>query len=122
MKLARLSVGFALLALTAVGCGRPVAGSCSSTSGGVVIQCIEFHEGFTTDQVQASCPSSQNVSFSTSGCIETNRIGRCEVSVSVLGVTAAQTLHYYPPTTAATAMTDCNQRTAGGASATFTAN
>lgn len=122
MRLASLSVGFALLALTVVGCGRPLAGSCSSMSGGVVIQCIEFHEGFTADQVQASCPSSANASFSTAGCTATNRLGRCEVSVSVLGITAAQTLHYYPPTTAATAMNDCSQRTAGGASATFTAN
>lgn len=122
MKLASLSVGFALLALSAMGCGRPLAGSCSSMSGGMVIQCIEFHEGFTSEQVQASCPSSASASFSTAGCTETGRLGRCEVSVSVLGVTAAQTLHYYPPLTAATAMNDCNQRTAGGASATFTAN
>jgi hypothetical protein len=122
MKFGSLSLGFALLALSAVGCGRPLAGSCSSMSGGTVIQCIEFHEGYTADQVQASCPSSANASFSSSTCTEANRLGKCEVSLSVLGITVAQTLHYYPPTTAATAMTDCNQRTAGGASATFTAN
>src|SRR5262249_42328229 len=122
MKLGMLSLGFALVALAQVGCGRPLAGSCASKSGGMVIQCIDFHEGFTPEEVHASCPDSASVSFSTSACPPDNRLGQCEVSVGTLGSTVAQTLNYYPPTTSANAMQDCNQRTAGGASATFTAN
>jgi hypothetical protein len=105
------------------GCGRPSAGSCSVVSSGAVVQCIEFHEGYTSDQIQAACPNSANESYSGGSCASDNRFGQCEVSLSVGGITLAETLVYYPPLTPTQAMQDCTDHSSdGGFTATYSAN
>src|SRR5437870_3850366 len=90
-----LSVVFA--SLVSLGCGgRPLAGSCTFTSGssGEPSYCIESREGFTTSGAQSTC-SALRGTFSTGECSSVNRAGRCEVnSAGYVLVT-----HYYSPST-----------------------
>lgn len=116
----------ALSALTSgtllTGCGNSAAGSCAQSSGGAVISCSDYGEGYTAAQVMSSC-SGASSTYASSACPSESRVARCVITVAAGGVTATTTVSYYPPLTPAAAMQACSQANVGGGiTATFTAN
>lgn len=123
MKIAMLSLGFSLITLAGIGCGgSPFAGSCLIMSGGTVVHCTEYHESFVQHEVMVSCPNSANSGYSADECPAANRIGRCQTTTISNGVTLGQTIAYYPPDTATSAMADCSRQQNGSEMTTYTAN
>ncbi len=80
-------------------------GSCTSTGGGAMT-CIDFGAGFTSSEAMQAC-SGTSMTFSSGSCPSTNRVGRCEISETKNGVTAADSVSFYLPDTAAAAMSGC---------------
>ena|SRR5579871_2392286 len=108
-------VGFALLfGLTVAACGggsSGPAGSCNVTGTGAM-ECVDFNSGYNSSQAQQACTQSGGT-YSSSACTSAMRVGRCTLSQGQF----SQTANFYPPTTAADAMTACQAQ--GG---TFAAN
>lgn len=75
--------------------------------------CTDYQQAYTPSTAQLACSGI----YSTAACPTANRVGRCAVSVTVLGSTASTTLSYYAPTTTDIAMLACTS--AGG---TFRSN
>jgi len=122
--MSKVGVSFLGLALAAwlAGCGSSSAGSCAQSSGGAVVSCSDYGEGYTAAQVMASC-SGASSTYSGSPCPSDNRVARCVITVTAAGVTAATTVSYYPPRTPANVMQACSQANiGGGVTATFAAN
>ena len=126
--MSKIGASFLGLALAAslftpiAGCGSSSAGSCAQSSGGAVVSCSDYGEGYTTAQVMTSC-SGAGGTYSSSACPSENRVARCAITVSAAGVTATTTVSYYPPLTVANVMQSCSQANiGGGVTATFTAN
>lgn len=107
MRRASMFLGL-VMALASAGCGTSSAGNCATTNNGAVIQCIEYGEGYTPDQVKASCQGA-NASYGTGGCTSDGRVGKCSVKQTVAGISLQLATSYYPPNTTAQAMTACNQ-------------
>ena len=64
-----------------------------------------------------------SATYSTSACASTNRVGRCEISISRNGVTAADAVSFYPPETISAGTQACNMENGfDGATTTFVAN
>ena len=108
MRRAFMFLGLTLALAAYTGCGTSSAGNCSSSNNGMVVQCIEYGEGYTPDQVKASCGGA-SASYGTGGCTSDGRVGKCAIKQSVAGLSLKQAISYYPPTTVAQAMTACSQ-------------
>jgi hypothetical protein len=118
IKTAR-AMGMAVM--LAAGCGGSDGpGSCSVSSGGAVVQCVDY-TGVTSDQVSQNCTALRGT-YATSACSSSNRVGRCTISSTAGGISLTQTLSYYPPTTVSSVMSICSQVTGTGVTATFMAN
>lgn len=122
MKFAGLSLGFVLSVLVSAGCGNPSGGSCSQLSSGQVVQCIEFLEGYSAEQVQALCTGSANESYSSGGCTVDGSIGECRTTIAAGGLTLTENVFFYPPITSAQAMQQCSNQAQDGVTTTYTAH
>lgn len=98
------------------------SGSCVSSAGGTLVTCTDYGAGFTTGMVIQEC-SALSATYSSSACSSANRVGRCEISISRNGVTAADAVSFYPPETIGAGMQACNMENGfDGATITFVAN
>jgi hypothetical protein len=113
--MAKLSAAFLVVALMvlATACGgssdssggsSSASGSCTGTQLGDNV-CIEFGSTYTSSAVQTACTSS-NLTYSSSACSATNRVGRCVFTPSQGGTAASYTVSWYTGT-AATLQTSC---------------
>jgi hypothetical protein len=95
------------LALCVAGCGSDgPAGSCRvPASGSAAERCIEFAKGYSAGSAKELCAMSSGGVYSADMCAAANRVGHCTASSPDGDFT--QVLSYYPPTTAADAMTNC---------------
>ncbi len=96
------------------------SGSCSGIESSTQV-CVEFGSAYTSSLVQQAC-TSQGLTYSSSGCTATGRIGRCTFTPSQGGAPMSYTAAFYSGD-AASLQSACTQSNGvGGMTTTWTPN
>jgi hypothetical protein len=99
------------------------SGSCTTNSGGMLVTCTDYGAGFTASTVMQVCATSSMTIYSAAACPSANRVGRCEITETRGGVSAGDAVNFYPPETAAAAMSACAMENGvSGVTTRFVAN
>jgi hypothetical protein len=99
-----LVILFAVLASALAACSSPPPGSCTATAG-MATYCISYTgSSASASAIQQGCSMSMGT-YQTTDCASANRVGRCTLPGG--NATLTQTANFYPPMTAADAMTAC---------------
>jgi hypothetical protein len=110
----------AALGTLATGCGG-IIGSCTETGGAPSsAACVEYEQHPSpASSLQQVCTGGGGT-WSTNPCTDANRVGRCRVSFSLLGVNSKIVYNFYTPATQSDAQAFCNsQNGVLGQTATF---
>jgi hypothetical protein len=98
-------------------------GSCAlstTTSGGQIMSCDDFGQGFTDSLASGDC-SSQRGTFSAAACPSAGRVGRCQITSS--NGAGRDQVSFYAPVKAADVMAACNMENGvDGVSTNFVAD
>jgi hypothetical protein len=99
------------------GCGGGL-GSCSQTSQGAVVSCLDYEEyPLGKDTLKQTCTSPNT--YSDGACTSANRVGRCRQTISAGGFTVKQVISFYAPTLASTAQSSCTSAGTSGVTTEF---
>ena len=102
--------------------GNPAwVGSCTTRSGGAIVGCTEYGEGYTASLVMTGCPQGGGT-YSAGDCTTANRIGHCDIAARVSGRMVTERISYYPPSTIALATQQCMDQNDSSTTAVFTAD